>query len=82
MTLPEKKWAPVALKIIYKYDGSTLFLRQSQMTRTPQNFIKNCIFMPQFLAGNLERPQVTSKGPQARSNPNIQGAQILVFLQV
>ena len=47
----------LALHIIpveYFYgDGSPLFLSQRQMTSTPQNLIKNIIFMPQFLPGDV-----------------------------
>ena len=35
-------------------DGSPLFLRQCQMTSTPQNLIKNIIFMPQSLSGDVK----------------------------
>ena len=55
MTSPEKKWAPVAIEIFYKYgDGSPLFLRSLQMTNTPKNFIKNIIFKPQFWPGDVK----------------------------
>ena len=35
-------------------DGSPLFLRRRQMTYTPQNFIKNIIFKPQYLPGDVK----------------------------
>ena len=35
-------------------NGSPLFLRQCQMTSTPQNLIKNIIFRPQFLPGDVK----------------------------
>ena len=46
-----------AQSILVEYfysDGSPLFLRQCQMTSTPQNLIKNIIFMPQFLPGDVK----------------------------
>ena len=45
-------------------DGSPLFLRRCQTTRTPQNFTKNCIFMPQLLADNVKKaPGDLKRGP-------------------
>ena len=45
----------VGILVEYFYgDGSPLFLRQCQMTSTPQNLIKNIIFMPQFLPGDVK----------------------------
>ena len=38
-------------------DGSPLFLRQCQMTSTPQNLTKNIIFLPQLLPGNVKMAQ-------------------------
>ena len=44
-----------AILVEYFYgNGSPLFLRQCQMTSTPQNLIKNIIFMPQFLPGDVK----------------------------
>ena len=35
-------------------DGSPLFLRRHQITSTPQNFIKNIIFKPQYSPGDVK----------------------------
>ena len=46
---------PVTILVEYFYgDGSPLFLRLRQMTSTPQNFIKNIIFKPQYLPGDVK----------------------------
>ena len=58
-------------------DGSPLFLSQRQMTSTPQNLIKNIIFMPQFLPGDVKMAPGNVKMLQATSNSKIGGAEIL-----
>ena len=53
----EKGWRRRARAILVEYfysDGSPLFLRWRQMTDTPQNFIKNVIFKPQFSSGDVK----------------------------
>ena len=58
----QRSGAYCTILVEYFYgNGSPFFFRQCQMTSTPQNFIKNFIFMPQFSPGNVKWPQVTSK---------------------
>ena len=81
------EWGGQSIPVEYFYgNGSPLFLKQGQMTRTSQNFTKNIIFKPQFLPGNVKRAPDNVKGPKAMSNNyNTLGAidpQILVFLHV
>ena len=43
---------PILVEYFYG-DGSPLFFRQCQTTSTPQNFIKNIIFKPQYSPGDV-----------------------------
>ena len=85
LVLPESGSLPHTCRIFFNGDGSPLFLRQFQMTSTPQNLIKNIIFMPQFLPGDVKMAPGDVKmapGDVKLQHRRSRDPQILIFLHV